>query len=598
MKHFRLFLSISLFLISGFNLSISAQIVYYVSNGGSGNNWDIYSFDIGSGIETRLTTDEAIDNHPSISHFDNTMIAFSSDRDGEEFDVYYSNVNDIEGTAVRLTSNDDYPDRHPHWHPNGNLIIYTSKDRPVTVEDILATECSQPIITYETRYFEGMNIIDINNPGTVIPVDVSTAWNKTQDPDIWISENSLYVGHPSFNHQGDLLVFTAAIDGEGKNWEVYTAGFDPINKGLIPNSLNRITHGPNDGNNPIKMSGGATFSHDDQDIIFNSTRTTGGNSQIFSVPVNTRNLILDNRYRRTHHHGNDYVPEPLENGDLVITSDLGDQTLCNCDDEPGATGDLDVVLLQDYNTRTILGVEENQETLLLADEVSWFCGLKPNLSQCTFQPRIMNIETLWLEFHPFELLPPNLLEGYGPAYATNAQQMYTTGWTNIYNYLTNSDPNLMNQLYEEMTQLWTTFPGWGGGAKSTALEVWLNDTKQIRKIRHVIPSIMYESGLGESCNFSDGIEDWFFDESFDLKQNAPNPFSQFTIINYDLKNNEHVKLIVYDILGEEVATLVNKVQPQGSYSTTFYANDLPNGIYFYSLKDNSSVQIKKMILLK
>lgn len=575
-------------------------MVYYVGNGGSWINWDIYSYDISTGIETRLTFNEAIDNHPSVSHYDTVQLAFSSTRDGGEFDIYVADVNDIDNTAVRLTFNNDYPDRHPHWHPNGDLIIYTSKDRPVTTEKILATECSEPIITYETRYYEGINIIDLNDPGTVIPIDITTAWDHNTYPDIWIFGDSTYVGHPSFSHQGNVMVFTAAIDGQGKNWEVYTVGFDPINKGLIPNSLVRVTHGPNVGSNPIKVSGGATFSIDDSEIIFNSSRITGGNSQIFSVPANSNNLVLHETYRRTWHHGNDYVPEPLENGDLIITSDLGDLTICNCDEEPGATDDLDVILLErdDYESRTILGDDDSQQTLLLADEVSWFCGLKPNLSQCTFLPRVMNVESLWLEMHPYELLFPDLLAGYGDDYVDNAMELYDLGGYNMFYYLLDHEPSMLDFIYDDMTQLWTYFPGWDDHEE---LGNWLNSTAQLRMKKYVVPSIMYGVGLGDSCGFVDtltGIQEQVAGKYFILEQNAPNPFSQNTTIAYELIENGHVQLVVYDVLGKKVATLVDKQQTKGKYSIDFKSGSLKEGIYFYSMRLTNYFQIKKMILLK
>ncbi|RLD53633.1 MAG: hypothetical protein DRJ05_16115, partial [Bacteroidetes bacterium] len=291
----------------------TTQTVYYVGNGGIWDNWDIYSYNLIDSTETRLTFNPAIDNHPVISHFDTTIVAFSSNRDGEEFDIYVADVMDIDGTATRLTFNDDYPDRHPHWHPDGHHIIYTSKDRPVMVTVTQqATECSQPIILHVIRYFEGLNMIDINIPAVIVPLDIVSAWDQVADPGIWILGDSTYVGHPSFNEDGDLIVFTAAIDGQGKNWEVYTMGFDTITNSLIANSLNRVTFGPNlpGIGNTIKMTGGASFSHDNTEIVLNSTRLTG-NSQIFSVPAGASDLMLDITYQRTFHLGNDYVPEPI-----------------------------------------------------------------------------------------------------------------------------------------------------------------------------------------------------------------------------------------------------------------------------------------------
>ncbi len=312
---------------------------------------DIYSFDLGTGIETRLTTNPAIDNHPVVAHFDSTRVCFSSNRDGLEFEIYVADVSDIDSTAVRLTFNQGYPDRHPHWHPTDSLIIFTSKDRPVTTTVVNASECSQPIITHVTRYFEGMNLIDLEFPAITIPIVVQTAWDTFGDPTIWVLGDSVYVGHPSFNHDGDLLVFTASIDGDGKVWEVYTAGFDSATHTLVPHSLKRITHGPDIGSNPIKMSGGAVFSHDGTEILLNSTRTTGGNSQIFSVPASSEDLVLSDIYRRTWHNGNDYVPEPLNDDDILISSDLGLTKICNCDSFPGATPDLDVVLIENWGNK-------------------------------------------------------------------------------------------------------------------------------------------------------------------------------------------------------------------------------------------------------
>ncbi|MFH0733936.1 MAG: T9SS type A sorting domain-containing protein [bacterium] len=88
--------------------------------------------------------------------------------------------------------------------------------------------------------------------------------------------------------------------------------------------------------------------------------------------------------------------------------------------------------------------------------------------------------------------------------------------------------------------------------------------------------------------------------SFDylLQQNYPNPFNPTTNINYQLKEKGHVSLMVYDILGKVVATLVNTIQEQGEHSVTFNANNLPSGLYIYSLKVNDYKQNKKMLLIK
>ncbi len=86
--------------------------------------------------------------------------------------------------------------------------------------------------------------------------------------------------------------------------------------------------------------------------------------------------------------------------------------------------------------------------------------------------------------------------------------------------------------------------------------------------------------------------------SFSLSQNYPNPFNPSTVISYQLPLRSYVTLKIYDILGREVATLVNEVKNAGSYSITFNASNLATGIYFYRLQAGSFVQVRKMILLK
>lgn len=85
---------------------------------------------------------------------------------------------------------------------------------------------------------------------------------------------------------------------------------------------------------------------------------------------------------------------------------------------------------------------------------------------------------------------------------------------------------------------------------------------------------------------------------FTLEQNYPNPFNPSTSIQYSVPSNENVNLKVYDILGNEVAELVNQNQPAGNYQIKFDASNLTSGIYFYTIKAGSFVQTKKMMLVK
>ncbi len=86
--------------------------------------------------------------------------------------------------------------------------------------------------------------------------------------------------------------------------------------------------------------------------------------------------------------------------------------------------------------------------------------------------------------------------------------------------------------------------------------------------------------------------------NFELKQNYPNPFNPSTVIQYQIPESGFVTLKVYDILGNEVATLINRKQKAGSYNINFNASALSSGIYFYQLKTGKYVDTKKMILLR
>lgn len=86
--------------------------------------------------------------------------------------------------------------------------------------------------------------------------------------------------------------------------------------------------------------------------------------------------------------------------------------------------------------------------------------------------------------------------------------------------------------------------------------------------------------------------------SFELYQNYPNPFNPTTSIKFALPKESQVKLSVYTILGQEVATLVNSVMSAGYHTVNFDASNLPSGMYIYKIDAGSFSQIKKMLLMK
>lgn len=86
---------------------------------------------------------------------------------------------------------------------------------------------------------------------------------------------------------------------------------------------------------------------------------------------------------------------------------------------------------------------------------------------------------------------------------------------------------------------------------------------------------------------------------FESEQNYPNPFNPTTSIEYLVPSNEYVTLKVYDLLGNEVANLVNEQKEAGNYKVEFDASNLSSGVYFYRLKTSSGfIMTKKLLLMK
>lgn len=85
---------------------------------------------------------------------------------------------------------------------------------------------------------------------------------------------------------------------------------------------------------------------------------------------------------------------------------------------------------------------------------------------------------------------------------------------------------------------------------------------------------------------------------FNLEQNYPNPFNPSTNIKYTIEQTTNVVLKVFDILGNQITTLVNEEKSAGTYEVKFNAVGLSSGIYFYKLKSGNFSQTKKMLLLR
>jgi carboxypeptidase T len=179
------------------------------------------------------------------------------------------------------------------------------------------------------------------------------------------------------------------------------------------------------------------------------------------------------------------------------------------------------------------------------------------------------------------------------------------------------------QISTNFGSTWTNMPGRytrtvSGQPSYTSIQHWKNEQINLNayigqkvKIRFSfitdsgVPGDGYYFDNFKVINYTDTLVSvnsiaGIVPDEFRLYQNYPNPFNPSTVIRYSIKENAFVKLKVYDVLGNEVATLVNQNQLRGSYNYQFSTVNyqLPSGIYYYKLESGDFSEVKKMILLK
>jgi len=170
------------------------------------------------------------------------------------------------------------------------------------------------------------------------------------------------------------------------------------------------------------------------------------------------------------------------------------------------------------------------------------------------------------------------------------------GWINQQRWLLSYTTD--NQLLDWTTQFWysaqwenfsklkSVFDNYGNQI-IYAWEVWENSAWQ----NHV--QLLFIYTLVSSVE-----EDLLNGFNYSLSQNHPNPFNPSTKISWQSPTGSHQTIKVFDVLGNEIATLIDEYKPAGSYEINFDASKLSSGVYFYQLKAGNYLETKKMILLR
>jgi hypothetical protein len=162
--------------------------------------------------------------------------------------------------------------------------------------------------------------------------------------------------------------------------------------------------------------------------------------------------------------------------------------------------------------------------------------------------------------------------------------------------LKDNSGNLIDEVTYSSSGLWTPLPN-GSGPTLSLVNPQLDNS---------LAESWRASGFSGTPGYLNDIytktekENDLVPTEFVLYQNYPNPFNPSTSIQYAISSMQYVTLKVYDLLGREVATLVNEEKLAGVYNVQFTINNvqLSSGIYFYKLQAGSFVETKKMILLK
>jgi len=216
-------------------------------------------------------------------------------------------------------------------------------------------------------------------------------------------------------------------------------------------------------------------------------------------------------------------------------------------------------------------------------------------------------------------------------------EIYIIGWDDStfykYNPTTDQWTRLANSLYQVgacamgiINNLIYFVGGNSGGSHGAEYNTilrydittnsWALDVQLLSSKRHWMATAEYKGGLyvvggidsvAQAVNIVEEIvpqgtagvnDESETPKEFSLAQNYPNPFNPITTFRYSIPTESKVIINVYDMLGNEIETLINEEKSAGTYEITWYAENLPSGVYFYQLKAGSFTESKKMILMK
>jgi len=441
------------------------------------------------------------------------------------------------------------------------------------------------------NYLVGDTAVTADNWKGVIPV-----WWNTIDPDL-AAIPGLKLNEPSefmpINQQTAEKAFHAVLDNSGCSFP----NRDVIDLRIIDEVRNgTATYGNGFVSSPSTVGGWPTLNNGtaptdtDHDGMPNDWETANG---LDSTDAEDRNIVGPDGYTNLEIYLNSLVKVPsFFYAPIHVTAELIDVTKVELawedtnDNETGfrierATGETGIFdtiaeVLADIITYVDSGLTELTQY--------HYRVLAFNDSLTSSFERIVDVTTLGSTSLPAAVSDPSP-ENNALNIGTDTTLMWKASINadsyDVYFGTENPPPFVINQSE-------ATFKP-GGLAKGTRY-YWRIDGKNSNGTTE---GIIWNFKVEEPTSVAETVPDKLI-----FIRNYPNPFNSFTTINYELKSHSEVKLFVYNVMGENVATLVNQWQTAGEHAVIFDAGNLESGVYFFSLKTGLFEQRGKMLLIK
>ncbi len=176
---------------------------------------------------------------------------------------------------------------------------------------------------------------------------------------------------------------------------------------------------------------------------------------------------------------------------------------------------------------------------------------------------------------------------------TKSRALTDAAWGNKLNL---TESNNLNEDGCHLAQFLATTSSGGSTTDWLFSMFWYEAGNNTYLINQVAPSVVYVATV--PVRIVSSVGDDGIVNTFELAQNYPNPFNPSTNIKYSIAERSNVTIKVYDMLGSEVATLVNQVQDAGTHNVVFNASNLASGMYVYTISAGNFTATKKMMLLK